>query len=293
MLIKLGLCSQNYNGCFQALNSNLAAADEGGMAKNTVFDELLESPWWMSLAMAASIYVILNFILPNLHIEHFILSPLASSAGVIGKPIVYLLVFISALSGAKHLFTQKRSRSIHKQQTDIGTVRDLSWDDFEQLTGQAYRKQGYRVIENNKKGPDGGIDLVLKRNGETTLVQCKHWKTNKIGVPVIRELLGVVTAEKADHGIVVGTGKFTEPALKFAQSNNIEIVDDTKLIEMLEAQLPTFTNKEIESPYSVPGIDCPSCDGQMVKRIAKRGKNPGSEFLGCSSFPKCRATMPL
>ena len=31
----------------------------------------------------------------------------------------------------------------------------------------------------------------------------------------------------------------------------------------------------------------------MVKRIAKKGPNAGNEFWGCSSFPKCRATIQL
>nr|WP_081587573.1 topoisomerase DNA-binding C4 zinc finger domain-containing protein [Paraglaciecola arctica] len=26
----------------------------------------------------------------------------------------------------------------------------------------------------------------------------------------------------------------------------------------------------------------------MVKRIAKKGANLGNEFMGCSSFPRCR-----
>ncbi|WP_339724804.1 topoisomerase DNA-binding C4 zinc finger domain-containing protein [uncultured Paraglaciecola sp.] len=33
---------------------------------------------------------------------------------------------------------------------------------------------------------------------------------------------------------------------------------------------------------------CPKCASPMVKRVAKKGANLGNEFLGCSSFPKCR-----
>lgn len=34
---------------------------------------------------------------------------------------------------------------------------------------------------------------------------------------------------------------------------------------------------------------CPKCGSEMVIREAKRGKNKGSKFYGCSAFPKCRA----
>ncbi len=33
---------------------------------------------------------------------------------------------------------------------------------------------------------------------------------------------------------------------------------------------------------------CPQCHHTMVKRVAKKGKNIGNEFYGCSNFPNCR-----
>jgi len=33
---------------------------------------------------------------------------------------------------------------------------------------------------------------------------------------------------------------------------------------------------------------CPKCSSAMTLKIAKRGKNSGNEFWGCSAFPKCR-----
>ena len=35
---------------------------------------------------------------------------------------------------------------------------------------------------------------------------------------------------------------------------------------------------------------CPVCDREMVLRTAKKGKNVGKQFWGCSAFPKCRGT---
>lgn len=34
---------------------------------------------------------------------------------------------------------------------------------------------------------------------------------------------------------------------------------------------------------------CPRCGSEMVLRETKRGENTGKQFLGCSTFPKCRA----
>ena len=38
---------------------------------------------------------------------------------------------------------------------------------------------------------------------------------------------------------------------------------------------------------------CPKCGSPLVLRKAKSGSNEGSQFWGCSSFPKCRFTKPF
>ena len=58
------------------------------------------------------------------------------------------------------------------------------------------------VEETGGGGADGGIDLKLRRRRTTTLVQCKHWKTWKVGVISIREFYGVLMAGKADLGFL-------------------------------------------------------------------------------------------
>lgn len=38
---------------------------------------------------------------------------------------------------------------------------------------------------------------------------------------------------------------------------------------------------------------CPKCGGELVKRVAQKGKNAGQKFWGCSNFPKCRFVMRM
>ena len=40
-------------------------------------------------------------------------------------------------------------------------------------------------------------------------------------------------------------------------------------------------------------INCPDCNSYMVPRKAKKGKNVGSEFYGCSNYPKCNSTLSI
>lgn len=48
--------------------------------------------------------------------------------------------------------------------------------------------------------------------------------------------------------------------------------------------------KKARSMRSSNSPHCPRCGAQMVRRTARRGRNPGSRFWGCSRFPKCRGT---
>jgi len=38
---------------------------------------------------------------------------------------------------------------------------------------------------------------------------------------------------------------------------------------------------------------CPKCGDEMVLRVARRGRNAGHEFYGCSNFPRCREIVNL
>ena len=74
----------------------------------------------------------------------------------------------------------------------------MDWREFEMLTGEAFRRQGYDIVENGLGGADGGIDLILRKDGKTFLVQCKQWRHKCVDVKVVREMFGVLVHEGAD-----------------------------------------------------------------------------------------------
>ena len=50
--------------------------------------------------------------------------------------------------------------------------------------------------------------------------------------------------------------------------------------------------ENIETKYKNPTA-CPLCGGNLVVRTARQGKNAGSQFLGCSNYPRCKFTKPM
>ena len=256
------------------------------MPKKTRFlDELTLLPWWVSASLAIFSYVGLSVVLPNVPVQ----SPLfkALSAGL--SPMAAYVAGLFILTALLSLVNAHRKRKLLNTRTDLDSIKALTWSQFEELTGEYFRQRGYQVIENCCVGADGGVDIRLRKDGELILVQCKNWRKNKVGVSTVRELLGAVTAFGASRGIVVCSGPFTEDAKKLAASTVIDIVDGGALIEhirILKKSAPT-------TPALQKPVPCPRCQNPMVIRKASKGKNAGKQFLGCSTFPKCRSTLSI
>jgi restriction system protein len=125
-----------------------------------------------------------------------------------------------------------------EQQTGLDSLCRLSWKQFEDLVGEAYRRQGYAVKEMLGGGADNGVDLVLTRNGESILVQCMRWRGLPVPDRTVRELYGVLMDRRAAAAKLVTTSKFTPDAVGFANGKPIELVDAEALLRLV-AQVQT------------------------------------------------------
>ena len=43
----------------------------------------------------------------------------------------------------------------------------------------------------------------------------------------------------------------------------------------------------------ITNVICFTCGAQMRIRQAKKGRNAGNLFLGCSNYPNCKSTAPM
>ena len=213
--------------------------------------------------------------------------------GQIILPVVFLFgAIVSALNGHKRKKLYIDTVKSHSSNPLDG----MNWRDFELLVGEHFRRQGF-VVEETAGGADGGVDLIATKNGEKYLIQCKQWKAYKVGVKVVRELLGVMVGDAATGGFVVTSGKFTRDAVIFAKDNNITLLDGNSLQRMMKAQPRLSDNVEISGPTLKPSainqISCKECGAKLVLRTARKGRNQGKQFYGCSRFPKCRYTKAI
>ena len=93
-------------------------------------------------------------------------------------------------------------------------MKAISPIDFEKLTQTVLNSMGL-VAELTKKTGDGGIDIIAYNKqpviGGKYIIQCKRYN-GSVGEPIIRDLYGVVCSERANKGILITTGTFTQSA---------------------------------------------------------------------------------
>lgn len=118
------------------------------------------------------------------------------------------------------------SRSTH-------ALRGMTWEEFELLVGESFRAQGYEVTESGG-GPDDCVDMDLRKDTETWLVQCRRWKAYMVDVSVVREMYGAMTARGATGAYVVTAGSFSNDAQAFASGRNVRLIDGLKLTVLLQ-----------------------------------------------------------
>ena len=251
-------------------------------------------PAW-SIPVAAAF-----FFIPVLWFQHNIRIPQVQTLGYMLGAIPAIVSLAAGAAGWK--LRQQRATFL-QQHLDIDWLNKLSWQDFERQVAEVYRQRGYQVDEVGGGGADGGVDLRLRRDGTTAIVQCKRWKTFKVGVKPVRELFGVMTAEEADRAIFITSGVYTEEALRFAGGKPLELVDGAQPAEMmrrfqqsLKEALEPSTLMVAAVPVAQPFVEtevpgrphCPRCGSDMVLRRAKKGAHAGREFWGCSMFSKTK-----
>ena len=94
-----------------------------------------------------------------------------------------------------------------------------------------------------------------------------------------------------DNVINSGIGRF----IKRFRNQVLSIEDVNQIIKRIENHLSesSLSNKDhirsLGKRHSSNTI-CPRCGSNLVERIAKRGPNAGTKFLGCNNYPKCRFT---
>jgi restriction system protein len=261
-----------------------------------IFWHLLDAPWWLSVLFSAVTYFGLAFLLPELaaRSDNFFFKALVANIPQLANIFAFILLIPAPIAFFKQWLREDNYSATTfeiRKLKNTNPLNSLTWIEFESYLGEYFKQQGFHVKQSFSKSADGGVDIWLTKNGELSLVQCKHWKSRKVGVQVLREMYGVMIDNRASKMIIVTSGDFTSEAIDFALEKRMWLINGSELVHLIEKGRNFMDKKVIAEP--TPEADfsvCPRCQSRLVVRVAKRGRNVGKNFYGCSAYPRCHYT---
>jgi hypothetical protein len=160
---------------------------------------------------------------------------------------------------------------------------EIDWYQFEKFCAALLAVEGCDVERKGGAQPDGGVDVLVTKEGERQLVQCKHWRTWVVQEKTVREMLGSMTHFQVRSGAIYTLKGWTRPAAAFAAEHGIALVDASDLAYRGLKRLEVDQLNALLQPRD---HHCPKCESVMVWRTGNF-----SPFWGCSRYPQGRGKL--
>lgn len=134
-------------------------------------------------------------------------------------------------------------------------TKELSPDAFERLTKRLLRESGFVQVEVTGRAGDGGIDGkgIIRIGGLLSfhvLFQCKRYQ-GSVSAGAIRDFRGALIG-RADKGLFVTTGTFTQDAMREATRDGatpIDLMDGDQLADKLKELHLGIKTQMVESVH--------------------------------------------
>jgi restriction system protein len=220
----------------------LVSAGENDMKKDlNIIDFLAQVPWWAYLAISASFYLLLNYLVPYFEVQNALFNEAQVSLGPAIAPVVALALLAPA---SFSLLKLNRKNKLHELREEIKSIQELPWQQFKEMVAEAYRRSGYMILETSSFATDPGVDLVMRKSANLYLLQCRYWQNRKLGIREAKKLQALLHEKHATAAFLLTTGIFTKEARHYALSRPINLVDGIELVELLGGSktIPTINS---------------------------------------------------
>jgi restriction system protein len=117
---------------------------------------------------------------------------------------------------------------------------EMSSDAFERLAQRILRESGFTQVEVTGRNGDNGIDGkgIMRLGGLLSfhvIFQCKRYRS-AVSSPLVRDFRGAMVG-RADKGLLITTGTFTNDAIKEATRDGappIDSINGDQLLDLLK-----------------------------------------------------------
>ena len=138
---------------------------------------------------------------------------------------------------------RRRRKKILQTRTIQELIDRYNPYEFEYYIADLFKMYGF-YVRVTRASNDGGIDIEMRKDGETFAVEVKQYSVdNKVGRDRIQKLDSAARHAEADHAIFVTTSSFTIPAIEYADELGIELIDGKALFAMIKRAKAAFSKQ--------------------------------------------------
>lgn len=118
----------------------------------------------------------------------------------------------------------------------IEFLKKLNPYEFETVIGKMFEKLGFKVKQ-TPKSSDMGLDLLMKKNNEVYLVECKKYDETLVSRPEIQKFFTACYVNNATESYFITTSDFANTAIEYVENLNgkIKLINGIDLIELMKS----------------------------------------------------------
>jgi hypothetical protein len=129
---------------------------------------------------------------------------------------------------------QKEEDRLRYRQEILAAVRNLSWDGYQALIADIYRRKAFEVFPPPVSGTDlDVIDLVVDRDSKRMLINCQLRGEMDIPAAAVTEMGNVVYNYSVAGAYLIADGSFAPDAIEAAGASGVVLIDGEALIDLV------------------------------------------------------------
>lgn len=160
--------------------------------------------------------------------------------------ILLALVVVLALGAAATFYLWNVRRHQDAAAAGIRALSAMRWREFSQFVLDAMRHRGYDVLTPNDEAERGQqTEFMLSKNGQRSLLSCKHGSAYRLAAPAVSELAENLRFQGATSGLLVTPGQIEPAARAPAREAGIELIDGAALWPEVAPLLPHSLTEDV------------------------------------------------
>ncbi|NYZ61955.1 hypothetical protein [Luteimonas deserti] len=127
-----------------------------GRGRRSTLEDLAALPWPVGLTVGLLGYAGIRHGIPVVFAR--LDGPFAQAFAAQGDalaPIAWMVLAVCCIASLVAFVNARNRRRLLDTRTGLESLAAVGWREFEQLVGEAFRRQGYAVAETGLGGPDG------------------------------------------------------------------------------------------------------------------------------------------